>query len=630
MPIRRKLIILFLIISLCPMLFVGLIVFTSAKTHIFELELSKLEAIADLKVSKVEEYFSERRGDISTIRKLPVISENLPILSGLISSPQDPAFIKATKRLDPFMQEFRSVYAYEDVTLTDINGIIVYCANKTHTKRDIGNVLPGPNYEKAFEEGLKDVYFGNTFRAETPGAKYELLITAPIRDAENKTIGVVSIEIDMNLVYKFMQDTTGLGATGETLVGKKDNGHVVFLNRLRHDPSSPLKRKVRIGADEAKPIQEATQGRDGYGTSVDYRNKKVIAVWRYIPSMDWGLVAKIDVVEGLKLVTTLRLVLISIVVIVSILVIIAAIIVAKSLSEPIVTLTNTSRLISQGDFSKKITIVTGDELEVLANSFNEMAANLDASAKTDRLKTSELVIAYNKLRDAQTMLIQNEKLASIGQLTSGLAHELNSPLAGILGLVRVLKKQQGQGTEIHSDLEMIQKASEHMAKIIKELSTFSRKSSDEFNELDLHEVIESTLGFSKRLLTNKRIKIIKKYMTAPAKIVGDKLQLQQVFLNMISNASDATSEGGEFVISTVYNTDRSKIRLEFSDNGHGIKEDIMTKLFDPFFTTKPPGKGIGLGLYITHGIIKKHGGEIFAENRKDKGARFTIVLPKAT
>ncbi len=260
------------------------------------------------------------------------------------------------------------------------------------------------------------------------------------------------------------------------------------------------------------------------------------------------------------------------------------------------------------------------------DDLKKLSEEKSKTAEAERTKASELEAALRELKEVQGQLIQAEKLSSIGRLSAGIAHELNSPLQGLMGLLKIYQRRAQKDSKEYEQLSRMAAASEYMAKIVLDLTTFARQSKGEPTELDLREVIESTLGFSAPQLEKKGIKIIKKYADPPPVIRGDKGQLQQVVLNMLTNAGDAMPNGGELFIET--RGDNGNVIVQFEDTGEGIPKEILPKIFDPFFTTKPPGKGIGLGLALTHGIVQGHGGEIAVRSEPGKGTNFTITFPK--
>lgn len=233
----------------------------------------------------------------------------------------------------------------------------------------------------------------------------------------------------------------------------------------------------------------------------------------------------------------------------------------------------------------------------------------------------------DELKKSQDLLIQSEKLTAMGKMAGGLAHELTSPLAGLVPMLEFHKKREVEGSREYEEIDLMLKTALHMAKIVKDFSVFSRKSKSEFRALSLNEVIEDTLSFSAVRLKQKGIKIKKEFSAALPLVLGNKTELQQVVLNMITNALDAMDEGGSYLIATDVSEDGTKVIIFFTDDGAGIAEENLNKIFDPFFTTKKEGEGTGLGLSVSYGIIKNHNGEITVESELGKGTRFSVYLP---
>jgi hypothetical protein len=225
--------------------------------------------------------------------------------------------------------------------LVDPVGEVVYSSNPEHTPLEFLNLLTDP-HQKAFAEGKNKVYFSDIFLDKAKGNAPVMLVTAPAAGFDGAFTGVIAFEVDMSSIYKIIQDVTGLGGTGEVLLGKKTGSEVVYLNPLTHDPGATLKRSVSMGGEIGGPIQEAVQGRKGAGHLIDYRGRKVIAAWRYIPSLDWGMVAKIDVEEAFADVINLRKL---VFIILSVVFVLCGIIAfsTQSISAPIKTLSKGAR-----------------------------------------------------------------------------------------------------------------------------------------------------------------------------------------------------------------------------------------------------------------------------------------------
>ncbi|MBW7897735.1 Sensor protein ZraS [Candidatus Brocadiaceae bacterium B188] len=258
-------------------------------------------------------------------------------------------------------------------------------------------------------------------------------------------------------------------------------------------------------------------------------------------------------------------------------------------------------------------------------------------------RTYEIREAYKKLQLTQRKLIQNEKLASIGTLTAGLAHEINNPLASIAscadGLIERLKTTLGQKEQANyteeADLEVFPEylkiicdETYRCKSIISDLLNFSRHSAPIFEKIDINQVIHDTLSVGQYQRKDQKIQLHLSHEVC--EVIGDPQQLRQVFLNLLINSFHATEEsGGDILISTIKK--QLVVQIIFQDSGIGIKREHLDKIFDPFFTTKPIGKGTGLGLAICYGIIDVHNGRIeaFSEG-PGTGATFTVSLPKAT
>jgi PAS domain S-box-containing protein len=208
----------------------------------------------------------------------------------------------------------------------------------------------------------------------------------PIRSLEGQLIGFTVFEIDMAPIYELIQDTTGLGETGETLIAKKDGDQALFLNPLRHDPDAALKRNIGLGERQAIPVQKALKGGSGSGISIDYRGQEVIAAWRYLPLLDWAMVAKIDLAEAFKPVAALRDFVLILAIAVMVLSIGVAFIVAKSISEPILNLQAGVEEVGKGNLDHRVATDAKDEIGQLGRAFDQMTVQLKAvTASRDEL-----------------------------------------------------------------------------------------------------------------------------------------------------------------------------------------------------------------------------------------------------
>jgi hypothetical protein len=219
----------------------------------------------------------------------------------------------------------------------------------------------------------------------------------------------------------------------------------------------------------------------------------------------------------------------------------------------------------------------------------------------------------------------SEKMASIGLLAAGVAHEVNTPLTGISSFVQMLM----QGTEPDDPkaqvLEKIERQTFRAAKIVNGLLNLARPAQVDRGPVDVNAVINDVLSLLEHQLRTGRIQVRKELTAAPPIILGIEYKLQQVFLNLFLNARDAMPKGGWLTIVTRPSGDSATI--EVADTGSGIPVDQLSRIYDPFFTTKDIGKGTGLGLSITYGIVQEHGGSISCDSSPGQGTRFTLSLP---
>lgn len=234
-----------------------------------------------------------------------------------------------------------------------------------------------------------------------------------------------------------------------------------------------------------------------------------------------------------------------------------------------------------------------------------------------------------EIKSAQEKLVQSEKLASLGQMISSIAHEINNPLTPIIGYSQRLLTKPGLDDNEKKSLEIINTSAQRVAKIIEKLLSFSRKYRPQRAYEDINALLKQSLEFREYQLKLDNIEVVTDFDSGTPKSMVDSNQLHQVFTNIILNAEQAMTgyrvEGRLKVSTRVKNG--SIIEIKFEDNGPGIQKDVIGKIFDPFFTTKEPGKGTGLGLAVAYGIIHEHGGEIRAESGEGGGTTFVVELP---
>lgn len=268
---------------------------------------------------------------------------------------------------------------------------------------------------------------------------------------------------------------------------------------------------------------------------------------------------------------------------------------------------------------KSMSYLPADELDTLVDRFNEMV--------------NRLQMAYEQLETAQKKLVQSEKMASIGSLASGVAHEVNNPLAGLMHCIERIGKNPGNKEEILKYSSLMHEATIRIERVIKGLLSFARKPEQTFEDTDLTEILESALLLTSHKLKKSGILVKQNHKDPGVKINVNKNRLEQVFLNFLLNSIDAIDEkqnenksfSGEIKISS-YRIKKYLVIL-FEDNGAGIPPEALEKVTDPFYTSKAPGEGTGLGLPVSLGIIKEHGGDLEISSLHGKGTTIRVTIP---
>jgi len=240
-----------------------------------------------------------------------------------------------------------------------------------------------------------------------------------------------------------------------------------------------------------------------------------------------------------------------------------------------------------------------------------------------------------RLQTITEQLINHEKMATVGKMAAGVAHEINTPLGIILGYSQLIMEDFEEGSEPHTTMQVIERQTKVCRRIVADLLKFSRQAESQKTSLDINEIIKDVLAVTEHSLNINNIEVVRKFSEPLPPITGDAEKLHQVFINLFNNAQYAMAEGGYITIVT--SREEGQVKISIIDTGVGIGENIKNKIFDPFFTTKEVGEGTGLGLSVTYGIIQEHDGTIEVESpvsdRRDEsespGTAFHLTLPTA-
>ena len=302
----------------------------------------------------------------------------------------------------------------------------------------------------------------------------------------------------------------------------------------------------------------------------------------------------------------------------------------KMIGYPIQSLLKQTKALSVGELSARVEALSKDEIGELGRSFNQMAESLNKAQEDIKSWASTLEHKVDErtadMAEMQEQLLRSAKLASMGQLAAGVAHEINNPLTGIMMFASLSSKNPDLPPQVKSNLDLIVAEANRCAKIVGGLLEFARESAPEKKPALINNIIEQTLDLVLHQSIFQDVEVVCRLADDIPEIDLDTDQWQQVFVNMIINAGQAMPEGGTLNVSTVYLEADKAIQIIIEDTGTGISREEIEKIFDPFFTTKSQD-GTGLGLSVTYGIVKNHGGNIDVQSVEGEGTRFSIFLP---
>ncbi len=462
-----------------------------------------------------------------------------------------------------------------------------------------------------------------------------LKAAAPLIDEDGTILGALYGGIILNRNYEIVDRVKEIVYKGEKYKGIETGTATIFQHDLRISTNVKNASGERaIGTRVSKEVNQAVliEGKPWIGRAFVV-NDWYITAYEPIKNIDGDIIGILYVgmlekpyidLRNNVMITFTGIAVLCVVLLLSILFFITSTII-----HPIQGVVFATNKIAQGDLDHKVEINFRDEIGQLAQSFNKMTENLK--------KANEKLIKWGKtlekrveertkeLRKMQDYLIQSEKLASLGKMSAGVAHEINNPLTSILINTHLMLEKLEKNHAYHEYLSLIADETTRCTNIVKGLLEFSRQSPPQKAYADINEIISRTLQLLENQASFQNISIIKKLNQHLPQIKVDRDKIEQVFWNLMINASEAMPNGGTLNITSQFSTDKKYIEIAFVDTGKGISKENINKLFDPFFTTK--SSGTGLGLAVSYGIIEQHEGKIKVKSELSRGSVFTISLP---
>jgi signal transduction histidine kinase len=632
--ITKRLLSWFLLVTLPPLTFFGYICYHNSRNAIKKEVTNNLITIADSKARQIEHYILKKEKYVAVLANTPTIIKAMEKFNVVFKKDgiDSPEYRALDKEFRPSLTYYQESFGYYDLFLISCEGEIIFTVIK---EDDFGtNLRTGPYNNSELAKVFNKAYTllkteMSDFKYYAPSNAPATFIAAPIVKEVN-AIGIVVFQINNEEAYELMQDYTGLGKTGETLIGAKIGNEAVFVNPLRHDPNAAFIRKVNIGSQQALPIQEAVQKRKGLGLSIDYRGEEILAVWRYLPSPRWGMVVKIDTKESFAPVHKLRSWLLIIGIIIVCAVIVTAWFISKSISKPIQALQKGAETIGSGNLDYKVGTKINDEIGQLSRAFDRMTESL----KTITVSRDELVKEINDRKQAEeklkNILIAIERSnKELQQFVYVASHDLQEPLRMVASYTQLLKDRYKDklDNDAKDFIQFAVDGATRMQRLIKDLLTYARigAKNKPFGPINCNSLLEQTvadlrfvIGENNAIITNDNLPTV----------TWDIGQMRQLFQNLITNAIKFQSQESPRIHVSAKKRGNEWI-FSVQDNGIGIDPQYKDRIFMIFqrLHSREDYPGTGIGRAICKRIIERNGGRIWVDSEISKGSTFYFTIP---
>lgn len=623
MRIRTKLTLSLLGLVAAPLLLIAFLTYYQARSALTEARFASLNSIAELKVRLIEEFYRQRRYDLVTFQNLVTIRQSIPLFQSLAGRPDHPDFVRAKRQLDNQLSQFTTRRGILDIEVLDREGRAVYGLrddNWADPSRPFGQ-------EKSLAQQAKGGIVFSPFREQANRRGLEMLGAAPLSDGRGKLIGTVVITFDMAPFFADIQDVTGLGATGETLLGRQEGDKIVFQNPLRHDPTAALQRTVALGNVRAQPVQRAAK-ENGQGIAADYRGVEVVAVWRHIPEFDLAMVAKMDAAEAFADVFRLRNAILLVSLGALMVGLLAAVALSRHFGHPIRRLQEAARTLGRGDLGYRIGRYGQDELGELARTFDQMATDLHSVTASRDVLENEVAERRRVEVELERRLDELSRLnRQLDEFTYVASHDLQEPLRKIQIFGDWLRRHAGNALpeEAEKDLGYITDGAERMQKLVQDLLALSRLGRTALNPVtfSLEVAVDQALNNLALTLEEKQAHIKRDPLPD---VTGDITLLTQLYQNLVSNALKYSPGRPEIHITAVRQDGRWVFGVK--DEGIGINPAYTEQIFLPFKRLHGSGQyqGTGIGLAICRKVVEMHDGRIWAESEEGRGSHFRFAL----
>ncbi len=567
MKIRTKIILTFLLLTSVTITFLSFIAINNANETIkSELE-SALNALIDQKLHSLYSYISQKEQGVIANASNPFIKE---AIGNLASAYQDgiesESYTLVDKQYRQYLESLKEYANGYDLFLIAPDGEIIFTA--LHEKDFATNLKTG----KYKDTNLANVFIQASTLLETKISNFSpydpsrthnkisnneksgfserlhsAFVAAPILKG-NTLLGVLAVQIAINDYYYLAKDYTGLKRSGEVVIGQLQQDHAVIIAPLRRTENAAFNIKIKLGSSIALPIQKAVQGEKGSGISYGYEGTEILAAWRYIPELKWGIVVKIETEEAFQKANELSISLFWFGITVAVCSILLIVFFSRQLTAPLISLVNVTNQFAKGERHTPIEAKNNDEIGQLVTSFNRML-----TVKND---------------SEQALLIAKEKAESAAsQFLATMSHELRTPMNGVLGMLGLLSQESMDDEQLRK-VKIAQLSTESLLTIINDILDFSKMEAQKLEldniEFDLRQTCEDIAMSMAWKTQEKGLELILDLKGLPyCTVEGDPYRLRQIVTNLIGNAIKFT-ETGEIVITISLSTIKGKSQLLFS------------------------------------------------------------------
>ncbi len=573
----------------------------TAEKLILNMVTNQIEHIAADKAAMLERWINERKADVEVIAGSSILRSMEP------------------EQIARYVELVRDKYhVYGGISVVSRDGVSIYPRGKPARELHVNSLVRPPEVGRL---QMSDIRLSSDRKQST------FQISAPLVGDSGDLEGVVSATVGTGTILSVVLRVS-LGETGECYLVNREG---TFL--AHKEPRRILNENI-AQSESFKNVFSLPKRRITY---IDYRGIEVIGASMMVAGTDWALVVEQDTEEAFRPVTELRRSIALIIALSLLGALLSAWLLSRYVATPIRRLSQAANFLARGEFgeARLEPAIRRDEVGLLYDAFGEMARQLqDRQQRLEEKvirREAELKETDVRLKQTEEAAARSQQLAALGHLAAGVAHEVRTPLTSLKMFLQSIENEMALASEYEEDLHVAMNQIWRMEATINRFLDFARPQNLVLSEVDVRELIEDALLVAQPRARQQETVIRTDIDSALPRVWGDRKQLGEALLNLIVNGLEAVALRGELRVTACGETvpagdeSRELIRIDITDTGPGIREEIIPSLFDPFFTTK--STGTGLGLSIVQAILKRHGGRVGVESRMGLGATFSLHIP---